>query len=754
MSHRFLTGLAFPFVLSLVSFTGCNKNKVQDGDPIRLEWSEGETFHVAAAYRRTAVMTEETHTSLEDLADGIWDDSTPVGEQWTDELVWTYQVVESDFKPGKSDELYEYSVTATGARTTLAVIKVSVDETLNDDPELLESDPVVYLVFREDRDRLAGIITYTNVDDERVEHAYSSNELGRSWSTLSQATLSKVPTYLAPFSATWGSSERTLEDGSLVTSVKSEYGVVDTIFDDEMDGTLVASRYEVDQPWPTWTVSANMESRLLDTVEVANRRAQLPYLYPEEPEQFDYRAALSASIDIDEAMRLDESILSDGGFEAEVADEYKPWAGSWWPLAKGELVFGYDNRDTISDIIEDDVKEIKVDMDELSEALRDMDESDDGYDEKVQEYRDQQKELVDLLVEFYNGILEGLDGGQINIESGVIAKDDEWSYDIDELSPMDKFALVEYLEGNTNPNPFYLPASELLNMYNPGGGSWWGHCNGWAAAAILTNEPTESIDVTVGDGVGVTFTTADIKGLLTEAHYSTNSRFYGERYNGEEDDMSDLSPSAFQKLINFYIREQGVSLVFDTEAKEAVWNFPAYAVDVDMTETTASNAYDLINVNTADLDTLDTLPGVGGSIAEAIIEYREEVGPFQSKEELKDVNGIGNSSYSDMEDLITIKPIERTFDVMAVVTLTSDGVDETHVDDGEPDNMTESWGYTLVTNADGLVIDGAWTSDSNHPDFAWVPYYNARSAARGSSENAYLDYGHMLDLLGEDIERK
>ena len=47
----------------------------------------------------------------------------------------------------------------------------------------------------------------------------------------------------------------------------------------------------------------------------------------------------------------------------------------------------------------------------------------------------------------------------------------------------------------------------------------------------------------------------------------------------EEDDVSDLSPAHFHKLITVFLKEEQVPLVFDTDAKEAVW-IPAWKADV------------------------------------------------------------------------------------------------------------------------------------------------------------------------------
>jgi competence ComEA-like helix-hairpin-helix protein len=744
------------FGLTALLLAGCGRSTTTDGegdsaaatgDAIALDWSEGDRFYVAARYREGAVKAEERPVTIEDAEAAMGD---TFAEHWTDEVVWTYQVVESGYLPEVDDELYEYAVTGAGEVTPLAVVKVTAEAALNADPEVLAADPTTYLVFREDTDRMVGLISFTTVGSERIEQAWSAGERGRSWSVLSQGNLVKAPTYLAPWSAQWDEGERRLESGRTVETVVADDGAVDVFYSDELDGGLVGSRYEEGQPWPTWTVAENVESRLLDATEVDGLRGPVPP--PDGDEDFDYRRVLASSIDIDAALRIDADTIADAGWDAEVREQVRPWAGAWWPLKKGELVFGYRYQETLSDRIQEDIDPLKTDMDRLSEEIRDMDKEAEGRQEKVEEYQAKQKELVEKLVEFYEGVQSDLDAGRLRVEDGKLVHDDDWSVEIEHLSPMDKFALVEHLSGNDYPNPWFLPAWEILNSYNPGGDSWWGHCNGWAAAAILTNEPTESRTVTV-DGQDIEFSTADIKGLLTESHYSTYSRFYGERYNGEDDDLTDLTPSAFQRIVTFYIKEQGVPLVFDTTATEAVWNFPAWKVELTLDETTEAGALDKVDVNTAKVDALGSLPGIGETLAIRIIAHREKNGPFQDIDGLAAVDGIGDAAVDGLRDLATVDPVERTFDAMARVTLTTDGVDEEHIDEGLPESFTESWGYTLVTDADGTVLRGTWDREDKHPDFAWVPYSNPHKPQNGGSENPYLNYGHLLEQLGEDIER-
>lgn len=63
----------------------------------------------------------------------------------------------------------------------------------------------------------------------------------------------------------------------------------------------------------------------------------------------------------------------------------------------------------------------------------------------------------------------------------------------------------------------------------------------------------------------------------------------------------------------------------------------------------------LININTADEDTLSNLPGIGPELAQRIILWREKNGPFQQPEDIMNVSGIGEKTYAAMEGLITCK---------------------------------------------------------------------------------------------------
>lgn len=61
-----------------------------------------------------------------------------------------------------------------------------------------------------------------------------------------------------------------------------------------------------------------------------------------------------------------------------------------------------------------------------------------------------------------------------------------------------------------------------------------------------------------------------------------------------------------------------------------------------------------MNINTANQNELDDLPGIGPSIAQRIVEYRNENGKFEKIEELQNVKGIGDAKFSEIKDLVTV----------------------------------------------------------------------------------------------------
>ena len=60
----------------------------------------------------------------------------------------------------------------------------------------------------------------------------------------------------------------------------------------------------------------------------------------------------------------------------------------------------------------------------------------------------------------------------------------------------------------------------------------------------------------------------------------------------------------------------------------------------------------MVNINTAGVDELDSLPGIGPVLAQRIVDYRTEHGSFRSAEELMQVEGIGRATMESIQDHI------------------------------------------------------------------------------------------------------
>ena len=74
----------------------------------------------------------------------------------------------------------------------------------------------------------------------------------------------------------------------------------------------------------------------------------------------------------------------------------------------------------------------------------------------------------------------------------------------------------------------------------------------------------------------------------------------------------------------------------------------------DPSNTTDDNKETKISINKASLEELMKLPGIGESKAQKIIDYRNKNGLFKNIEDLKNVDGIGTTTFENLKDLITL----------------------------------------------------------------------------------------------------
>ena len=80
--------------------------------------------------------------------------------------------------------------------------------------------------------------------------------------------------------------------------------------------------------------------------------------------------------------------------------------------------------------------------------------------------------------------------------------------------------------------------------------------------------------------------------------------------------------------------------------KKALFGLLSYAV--------TALALAAVNINTATVEELKALPGIGPAKAQAIVDYRKENGNFKSVEDLKKVKGIGEGIFGKLKDEATV----------------------------------------------------------------------------------------------------
>ena len=103
--------------------------------------------------------------------------------------------------------------------------------------------------------------------------------------------------------------------------------------------------------------------------------------------------------------------------------------------------------------------------------------------------------------------------------------------------------------------------------------------------------------------------------------------------------------------IVFLIATSGIFLYRNTHRPEVEVRYIAQGAE--STVTGAQEAA-LVNINTASRQQLMTLPGIGETLADRILAYRRQHGPFRNPEELLNVEGIGKTKLQNILDYITL----------------------------------------------------------------------------------------------------
>jgi hypothetical protein len=213
--------------------------------------------------------------------------------------------------------------------------------------------------------------------------------------------------------------------------------------------------------------------------------------------------------------------------------------------------------------------------------------------------------------------------------------------------------------------------------------SWSGHCNGLAAAGIMTKEPIRNVSYN-----GVNFSVDDLKALVVES-WQGGGYIIGKRcYNGKvkrdstgrltDDACRDLNPGAFHVIVANFLGRFGKSVVVDSESMEAVWNYPV--------------------VNFGIIESIDL-----------------------SKSEANSFLKIGGVEYTYNIDAVYFKKIKMELNLTSGRHL---------------------YEYILELDDVGEILGGEWIGDSKtyHPDFIW-------REEKPDTENPYLDVGIINEIV-------
>ncbi len=161
----------------------------------------------------------------------------------------------------------------------------------------------------------------------------------------------------------------------------------------------------------------------------------------------------------------------------------------------------------------------------------------------------------------------------------------------------------------------------------------------------------------------ISSSTADLNNIKENKNNSNINQVLTQSDKGFSNSDEVIADSDQSILNNQEISQSGQSIInSDQSTYNGVTNITNYESENEtQLSTYEDNAKDssnsdsnLINLNRATLEELDTLPGVGPATAQNIINYREQYGGFAAIEEIKNVKRIGDKTFEKLKDHITV----------------------------------------------------------------------------------------------------
>lgn len=145
----------------------------------------------------------------------------------------------------------------------------------------------------------------------------------------------------------------------------------------------------------------------------------------------------------------------------------------------------------------------------------------------------------------------------------------------------------------------------------------------------------------------------DVKGQVTRPGvYQSNT---GERVIDVIGRAGGLTKQADQTQVNFAEHVEDEMVIYIPGKGVEGSTLPAATGSVGPVLSGTEQKQGKININKADEQELQNLPGIGPAKAAAITEFRNTSGPFKTIDDLKNISGIGDKTFEKLKDLIVVK---------------------------------------------------------------------------------------------------
>jgi competence protein ComEA len=145
----------------------------------------------------------------------------------------------------------------------------------------------------------------------------------------------------------------------------------------------------------------------------------------------------------------------------------------------------------------------------------------------------------------------------------------------------------------------------------------------------------------------------DVKGQVARPGvYQSNT---GERVIDVIGRAGGLTAQADQTQVNFAEHVEDEMVIYIPGKGEEGSTLPQPTGSSGIASSGTGEKQGKIDINKADEQELQNLPGIGPAKAAAIIEFRNTSGPFKVIEDLKNISGIGDKTFEKLKDLIVVK---------------------------------------------------------------------------------------------------